>query len=826
VAQHLDPRRTSRLGEILSRHSTVPVRSVGEFERLEPGVVFVVPADRDIEIDDHSIRLSSENPRHPKPSIDLLLTSAAAHFGEQLIAVILTGTGSDGAAGARSVHAAGGTVVIQDPETASYPALPLSLAQSTVDIVADLKAIGPLLYELLTGSYTRFRPADDRVLRSFLEQLRERSGIDFANYKTPTIMRRLQRRLAATGAPDLEGYVRYLQRHPDEYQRLVSSFLIKVTEFFRDPELFKHLREHLLPELIAQARKHDNVLRLWSAGCSTGEESYSLAILVAEALGEELPDFSVRVFATDVDADAVAFARRGIYPASALGPVPPDLVKRYFSEVDGAFEVKKLVRTITVFGQHDLGQRAPFPRIDLTLCRNVLIYFTGDLQRRALQLFAFSLREGGYLILGQSETTSPLAEYFVLEQPRLKVYRRQGERALFPAARSKDVGRSMPPRLGAANQSTLNDLRRARGDSDVNRAQRERMDNIVQRMPVGVVVVDRRYDIQTINNTARQLLGIHGPAIGEDILHLAQGVASDELRAAVDGALRSPAQDTRSEQDVAQPVGASRHLRFVCYPEEPDTTGAERSGMAVVLIMDETLATERQRELERRLEDQAAQHARAAEQLVRLADGHQHLLSANQELSTANAELRSFNEELLLANEEAVASTEEVETLNEELQATNEELETLNEELQATVEELNTTNDDLQSRSAELQDLAASVEDQRRTSEAERARLRAVLASLPDAVAVVDTTGTPVLSNAVFERTFLPGLALTTARGEPLTDETSPLQRAARGETFQMRFAIEAIDGPRRIFEAQGEPIRGVQNQYGGVLVIREAGSR
>src|SRR5215472_14010103 len=182
IAQHLDPRRTSRLGEILGRHSTLPVRTVAEVERLEPGVVYVVPADRDIEITDHEIRLSSsDGTRHPKPSIDRLLSSAAEQFGEALIAVILTGTGSDGAAGARAVHTLGGTVVIQDPQSASYPALPLSLAPSTVDIVADLKAIGPLLNDLLTGTYARMKPEEDRVLRSFLEDLRERSGIDFSS---------------------------------------------------------------------------------------------------------------------------------------------------------------------------------------------------------------------------------------------------------------------------------------------------------------------------------------------------------------------------------------------------------------------------------------------------------------------------------------------------------------------------------------------------------------------------------------------------------------------------------------------------------------------
>jgi two-component system CheB/CheR fusion protein len=828
IAQHLDPRRTSRLGEILGRHSTLPVRTVAEVERLEPGVVYVVPADRDIEITDHEIRLSSsDSTRHPKPSIDRLLSSAAEQFGEALIAVILTGTGSDGAAGARAVHTLGGTVVIQDPQSASYPALPLSLAPSTVDIVADLKAIGPLLNDLLTGTYARMKPEEDRVLRSFLEELRERSGIDFSSYKTPTIQRRLQRRLAATGVPDLEQYIRYLQRHPDEYQRLVSSFLIKVTEFFRDPELFSYLRDKLLPELIESARQHGNEVRIWSAGCATGEEAYSLSILVADVLGDELSDFKVRIFATDVDADAIAFARRGVYPASALADVPPHLVDKYFSEIEGAYEVKKLIRGMTVFGQHDLGQRAPFPRIDLALCRNVLIYFTPELQRRALHLFAFSLRESGYLILGKSETTSPLAEHFVLEEPRLKAYRRQGERALIPLTRIKDTAPLMPLRMATHQPSpTIIELPR-RHEGDRARQQRERSENLLLHLPLGVAIVNRRYDIQNINVAARRVLGIHGPAIGDDLIHLTQGITSAPLRVAIDETFRSARQVETDVLESSLPDGQRQFLRVVVYPESNDEVAEGRPETAVVLVLDATHVTERRLDLETQLRQNEAEQSRASEQAQRLNEVYQRLLDANQELSTANAELRSVNEELLVANEEAQAATEEVETLNEELQATNEELETLNEELQATVEELNTTNDDLQSRSIELQDLALTLEDQRRTGEAERARLHAVLAGMADAVVLVDSAGTPIVTNESFDRIFAPGARLwLDARGEPLREEATPQQRAARGETFRMRFGIEDEAGRRRWYEASGQPIHSPNNQQGGVVVMREVTER
>ena len=338
-------------------------------------------------------------------------------------------------------------------------------------------------------------------------------------------------------------------------------------------------------------------------GCATGEEAYSLAILVAEVLGDELTDFNVRIFATDVDGDAITFARRGVYPASALADVPAATVDRYFNEVDGAFEVKKLIRGMTVFGQHDLGHRAPFPRIDLTLCRNVLIYFTNELQRRALHLFAFSLRDGGYLILGKSETTSPLAEYFVLEQPRLKVYRRQGERALIPASRIKDPSLLLPLRVSGQASHMGVELLRGRRESDRSRQQRERNDNIVLRMPVGVVVVDRRYDIQTLNNAARRMFGVHGPAIGEDFVHLAQGVPSQQLREAIDAALRAPADPPATLLFHSNaPDGEELHLRVLCYPAVYDEQQLEQAETVVVLAFDATADMQRQNELAKQVE--------------------------------------------------------------------------------------------------------------------------------------------------------------------------------------------------------------------------------
>ncbi len=343
IAQHLDPNRASHLKEILSSHSALPVRTVTEREPLESGVIFVVPPDRHVNITDSELDLSVDSAGRPKPSVDLLMSSAAEVYGEDLIAVVLTGTGSDGTDGARDVRKAGGMVVIQDPKTAEFGGMPGSLAPNTVDIIAQLDRIGPVLCSLLSGiEVPEEAPSEDdkQVLEGFLEELRERHGIDFNSYKAPTIVRRLKRRMAAMDLGSLEEYRRYLRDHPDEGNQLINTFLIKVTEFFRDPELFEYLKEEVLPELVEKARQEGRQLRIWSAGCATGEEVYSLAILISEVLGSEAGLFDVRIFATDLNQEAVNFARKGIYPASALSGLSQEQVERYFVEEDGQYEIK------------------------------------------------------------------------------------------------------------------------------------------------------------------------------------------------------------------------------------------------------------------------------------------------------------------------------------------------------------------------------------------------------------------------------------------------------------------------------------------------------
>jgi two-component system CheB/CheR fusion protein len=798
IAQHLDPRRPSHLAEILGRHAKLVVRLVDDHAPLEDGVVFVVPSNRNVEITDDQVRLRPRRGTEPTASVDRLLTTAAIAFKERLVAVILTGSGSDGSAGALAVKAAGGIVVIENPTTAAFPSMPQSLPSAIVDAVSDLDGMAQLLNGLVTTIDTTLT-IDGTAVKEFLDDIRTRSGVDFGRYKRPTILRRLQTRMSATGQRTLTDYARLVRADQMEYERLVSSLLIKVTEFFRDPRLWRHLADHLLPELVDDARTNKRELRVWSAGCATGEEAYSLAILAAEALGEDANSGGLKIFATDLDPAAIAFARRGTYPATALKDVPAALRERYFRPSAAGFEIVKRLRDVIVFGEHDLGARAPFPRMDLILCRNVLIYFTPAMQRTALETFAFSLRPGGLLVLGSSETNAAHSTPFIEANGPLRVYRRgPNPEQILQHAGSRDrtasrVGRRTD--LDRAIAATRRDVGRRPESADA-------VAKILLELSAGIVVVDRHYDIERINGAARRLLGIHGTAFEQDFIHLAEALPSNLLREAVDAALAGRASSSVYVADAV--VGGSdgaRKLRVSIAPHRPASTSIEG---AVIELVD---VTEGERERPAR--------ARAEKQRERL-------LRANDELARAVADLRTANEVMLFSSEDAQSARAEAETLNEELQATNEELETLNEELQASVEELTTANEDLRVRTAELA-------EEHKQSAQERSRLESILSSQADAVLAVDSKGRTVLTNQAYERMFgSTGASFEPhdAAGLPLPPGAWPQRRAAAGERFSMDFTLTGADGNRRWFEAVAEPLTAEDRSWGGVVSIRDVTER
>jgi two-component system CheB/CheR fusion protein len=719
LAQHLDPYRPSNLDQILERRSTLPIVVVQDSTQLEVGKVYVVPANRHVAIRDGLVRLEDDHGNRPRPSVDLLLSSAADSYGDRLIAVILTGSGSDGAAGAVDVKKAGGTVIIQNPETARYPSMPMALPPTAVDHVADLEQMGALIYDLAKG-VDLHKPQEkvDDTLRDVLTLVNRQAHIDFRPYKPSTILRRISRRMAVTHIANLRDYTKYLEEHPEEIAELVMSFLIKVTEFFRDAQAFAYLKKNILPRIIERARGSDKTLRFWSAGCATGEEPYTLALLVADLLGAELAQWSVKIFATDLDEGAINFARRGLYPPNVLENLPDDYRDRFFEKIDHGYRISKPLRQMVIYGHQDLSRGVPFPRMDLVVCRNLLIYFNAELQQHVLDLFAFSLHHtNGYLFLGKAETVRPSQSFYEQIDKRLKVYRclrspqpDKDERGVYTMPRSwmshYDYGRAATTgnrRIRITeNESPEQDHY---PEFEISLVDLRRYNELIFRfLPSGIVIIDRNYRILTANGNARRLLSFRDLAHDQDFLHTVRILPYDNVRTAIDTVFRERSAVTLADLPLdSQKVGEERYFSLRISPMQIESGPVD---LAVITIEDVTEEVK----MRSRLEAAQTEQKRLVDEL---GGANARLNDLNKELQDANEELQAANEEMMLSQEELQATNEEIEATNEELQATNEELETNNEELQATNEELETTNEELTERSNELLETGKSLADER-----------------------------------------------------------------------------------------------------------------
>lgn len=798
IAQHLDPQRPSHLGTILERRSMLPIVVVGEDgpTKLESGTIYVVPANRHVRIVDGHVHLELDRAERPKPSVDMLLSTAAKSYGENLIAVILTGSGSDGAAGAVDVKNAGGVVIIQNPQTAPYPSMPRSLPPTAVDHIVEMERIGPLLYEILKGvSLPPPTEQADDPLRDLLTEVSARSNIDFRNYKSATILRRVGRRMAATQNADLGEYADYLRNNPDEVKELVKAFLIKVTGFFRDPEAFEFLKATVIPELIDRAKQNGQTLRIWSAGCATGEEAYSLALLVADYLGPDFANWNIKVFATDLASDAISFARRGLYPENVLSDLPDDYNERFFERVDHGFRVSKMLRQVVIFGEQDISRGVPFPRINLVSCRNLLIYLKQDLQQTVLDLFAYSLHQSqGYLFLGKAETARPTKAAFELVNKKWKIYRCLGGPFALPLQDSSTQAgnntnespesRRQPGISGTHPQAHYLTL----AENEIGQLRRIN-ETLLRYVNTAIIIIDRQYRILTINTTARRVLGVRDLTFELDFLHTVRGMPYQEVRHAIDNCFRERTATVLDGIELdGSSEGSGRYVSFSITPVEIEPDGAE---LALITVLDVT----DQVQTKKRFEAVQLEHANLINEL---SSANKRFTTMNTELQDANEELQAANEELMLTQEELQATNEEFEASNEELQATNEELETNNEELQATNEELQTTNDELTARTTELQELA-------RQHRLQQVQLTTLLERYPFYVMVLNAedltieTVNPAYKDLLGSRDVV-GLPMTAVFGGREVDELIRiLKRSVRErqplETGPILANVEGVEG-------------------------------
>ncbi|HUE39030.1 MAG TPA: chemotaxis protein CheB, partial [Candidatus Binatia bacterium] len=692
--QHLSPQHKSALPTLLSARTQMPVIQVSQGTPIEANHVYVIPPNCQMEMRDGSLHLSPRpDDRTQYTPIDIFFRSLAETARNRAIGVILSGSSSDGASGFRDIKAVGGFTIAQDPQTARHDAMPrAAIATEAVDLVLSPRDIGNEITRLV--GHTQMESEAERRdngasvapehLRRLVTALRAASNIDFAHYKPPTIIRRLRRRMALQRSPDVEQYLRRLQEDADEARKLAQDILIHVTRFFRDPESFTALAEEVFPEILARGggeSRVDDPIRIWVPGCSTGEEAYSVAITLLECLGEKATGTPIQIFASDISETAIAVARAGVYPLTIAADVSPERLRRFFAKTDGGYRINKAVRDLCIFARQDLTRDAPFSRLDLIVCRNVLIYLGAAPQRKLLSVFDYALKSHGFLMLGHAESTGPHGELFVPVHNKQRIYRKRADGVRTIANLEVDF---LPTR------SRLARAKFARPETTLHHeVQRLLMDRYA---PPGVIIDADMKILQFLGRTGRFL----EPPPGDAVLTLPR-MLKDRLlhgmRTVFDQARRSGRPARRTGLQVRS-NGDDIDVTLEVIPI--DRVGEQESHYLV--LFQEVPKPERRAAEGKRKRAAGAERAvspRVARIEQELAASREYLHSIIQELEAANEELQSANEEILSSNEELQSTNEELDTAKEELQSTNEELNTVNDELQTRNEELLRVNSDL-----------------------------------------------------------------------------------------------------------------------------------
>jgi len=698
LVQHLDPKHESGLREILARTTKIPVTEVVQGVVVEPDHAYVIPANANLTLKNGTLQLGSRvlNRGQHMP-IDNFFRSLAENAGQQAIGVILSGTASDGTEGCRAIKAGGGITFAQDEESAKYDSMPrnavnagcIDFILSPKDIARELGGISqhPYVARVVEQETEGFQGMVGSDLNALFGLLRESTGVDFTNYKHTTLQRRIRRRMVVHRVAKLKDYLRFIGKRPEELDELYRDLLIHVTGFFREPEAFVALRKHVYPRLF-EGRKPDNPIRVWVAGCSTGEEVYSIAITLLEYMWVHSRNISqaataIQIFATDISDTALDRARTGLYTESAVSEISVDRLKRFFIRLDGGFQVNKSIRDMCIFAKQNLVKDPPFSNLDLVSCRNLLIYLGPVLQRRVIPTLHYALKPGGYLMLGASENLGGFADHFGLVDKKDKIYQKRKTSArLTTYFANPDY---LPIRAG--------DVKLPRELPASFTVEREVEHLLVNRfVPASVVVNDQLEIVQFHGKTGAYL----EPPAGQPSFSLAkmarEGLLVD-LRAALTTAKKTNATVRKQGVQIQSEEGtrevnlevvplrgpsAQERLYVVVFQDEADKAAVEKKGKAGKPVK-VARSTARDTELLKR------EMSQLREQLRSLIEEHE----------TTTEEFKSAHEEVLSANEELQSTNEELETAKEELQSTNEELTTLNEEMQNRNSELGSANNDL-----------------------------------------------------------------------------------------------------------------------------------
>ena len=687
VIQHLSPTYKSIMASLLRKYTQMAVLEIVDGVKIKPGCVYLNPPDKNVAIINRQLYLSEPPQRHGiNLPIDSFFRSLSEDLGEKAICIILSGTATDGTLGLKVVKGGGGMVMVQDPDSAKYAGMPNSaIATGLVDFILPLAKIPGELLKYVRHPYIdrpeRIETAEQQFknyVQKMLGLIRTRTGNDFSKYKQTTIRRRIERRIAVHQLDRLDTYMAYLEKNPAEVDLLFKDLLIGVTNFFRDSQAFEFLNNKVVPQLINNL-EHDAPLRIWIAGCATGEEAYSLAILLSEALSEQKKQLNIQIFASDIDIEAIEFARAAIYPDSIAADVSPARLDRFFLKENDAYRVRKQIRDMIIFAPQNLIKDPPFSRLNLISCRNLLIYMEPVLQKKLLPLFHYTLMPNGFLFLGTSESIGEFSHLFSTVNAKWKIFKRK------PYIDDNIANYQRTPFYDILPQTPAADERRVTTVADVH--------NLMERMilenyaPPCVLVNDRFEILHFIGDTDRYLSTPSGKA-SFNILKMARKGLQYKLNTALHQALKQQKTITSEGLEIKH----NNALRTIDLVVRPMTESTISQTFMLVIFDDKTAHQPVQKNI-KAANDSADPYLLSLEQ--ELLSTREYLQSTNEELETSNEELKSTNEELQSVNEELQSTNEELETSKEELQSTNEELVTVNAELIKKVEELSEVNNDV-----------------------------------------------------------------------------------------------------------------------------------
>jgi two-component system CheB/CheR fusion protein len=794
VIQHLDPKHGSLTADILSRACPMPVAEVQDGMQIERGRVYVIPPNRNLRLSKGILELSPRiEARGQHLPIDFFFQSLASEKKDLAVGVVLSGIASDGTLGLRAIKAEGGVTFAQDPKTAQYDGMPRSaILSGAVDIINTPKGIAEEI-----GRIAQLLPAqpvsvveEKRGLgrqgqfRKIFTVLRIATGIDFTYYKQSTIQRRIGRRQFLLKIPDLQNYAKYLADHPEEVTTLVEDLLIQVTSFFRDPEAFDFLKAHILPKCI-QDPDRNVPIRIWVPGCSTGEEAYSIAMVFLELLekAKDRPEF--QIFASDISEQAIQKARRGVYPENITKDVSKVRLRRFFERTEGGYRIAKPVRDTCLFSKQDVANDPPFAKIDLISCRNVLIYFTTELQKRVLPILHYSLKPGGILWLGRSETIGQFSNLFAVEDRTNKFYSKK--QITTPVKIDFPVGHQVPEALAAARRKmpestpTLEDVQR-----EADRVA------LAEYAPPGVVINDAHEILQVRGRPAPYVELTSGQA-SLNVFKLARPEIVSDLRYLVNAARR---QNKPVKKDLLV-LNDDRRRAFGIRVVPLRLPMAYKERCFSIFFEEAAALTQPEPPASKANRKQAQERKQTASDRI-----------ARQQIEDNQKYQQALIEEYETTQEELTSANEELQSTNEELQSTNEELETAKEELQSANEEMTTVNEELQTRNSEMNQLSNDLTN--------------ILASVDIPIVMVGQDGRI--------RSFTPKAGqilklLANDVGRPIGDIKSSIEAV---DLDELTSSVMTTTGPREVeaqdkqgtwYRLQVKPYRTLENKIDGAVV-------